>query len=178
MKRLLLSVTALLMAQSGLARESIKVGDWTIDAVGETCSATALYGENRTDALTHVSIHYNARNKTAYIAFTNSKATSLKQDEQVYLTIAFKRPNGDYDEGWGAKRFDVTVMSSGTRYFESQNLDYELVSDFARSKLVVFFIGTEAISAFPLDGSAVAVTALKECAFEAAGLNPLDPFLK
>lgn len=178
MKRIFFAVAALAAAQPAMAREDVEVGNWTIASVNQTCSATALYDENRTKALSHVAIHYDARKKSSYLSFTNSKATSLNQDDKVNLTVSFKRPNGDYDEGWGETRFDVTVMPGGSRYFESQNLNFELLSDFARSKLVAFFIGTEAVSVFPLDGSAAAIAELRKCAFEVAGLSPLDPFLK
>lgn len=178
MYRVLFLIAALFVAQPAFAREDVEVGEWTIDALSETCTATSYYNEAATGNESHVAIHYNALKKYAFLSFTNSKATSLKEGDKVKLLVAFKYPNGDYDEDWGVGEFDVNVASQGSRFFSSPIYNVQMLEDFGRARLVGFFVGDEVVSSFPLEGSAAAIKELRKCAFEMVGLNPLDPFLK
>lgn len=178
MRVLLLSVVAMIAAQPAMAREAVEIDGWTIEPIDKSCVASADYDEADTDGEANFSIYYNAASREASLAFSNSKATSLADSAKVQLTIGFKFPNGDYKEDYGTNEFQVIVTDKGNRFFVSQTLPKKMMEDVAGALRVGFFVGDQVVSVFELDSSTIAITELKKCAFEVAGFNPLDPFLK
>ncbi len=163
---------------SALAREAVQVDGWEVSAEENFCFATRLYDEYQTDQIVSLAISYNAKAKRSVVSFSNTKTTSVTHEQELPLKIFFMNPDGDLDEGWGTAQFSVHVSESGHRFFNSEPLEKQLLDDFSKGKLVAFFTGSLVVSSFALDGSAKAMAELRKCAFEVAGMNPLDPFLR
>lgn len=168
---------ALVAAPAASARDVVEVDGWRIVAGDAICFARSSYTERHTGKDSNLSIAYNAKTKLTLVSFTNTKATSIADGTALNLDIFLSLPNGRYDDGWGSKKFNVTVEDDA-RVFTSETLTTELLDDFAKANTIGFFTGKTLVSSFGLDGSAKAIAELRKCSFEVAGMNPLDPFLR
>ena len=115
------------------------------------------------------------------LVFTNKEAKSLKSGQKISLWLVFIT-NGKVDAEWGEFEFTVTKNDENV-FFGTHGFNKKLLNDVSQSDIVgLFRLDAErdpvVVSAVPLKGSAKAIVQLKECAFEAAGLNPNDPFLQ
>lgn len=178
MKRILaLACAALVMAPAASAREPKDVGGWWIISGEEACFARAMFTERQTDKDSILSVAYNAKTKLTLVSFSNTKATSIADGTTLKLEIFLNLPNGRHDDGWGTKNFTVGV-EDGNRFFTSETLEKVLLDDIAKATTIGFFTDDVLVSSFELEGSARAIAELRKCAFEVAGMNPLDPFLR
>jgi hypothetical protein len=169
--------TALTVTTAAFAREDVKVGSWLITEKENLCYAMASFTEHQTKNEAGLAVSYDAKTKNASIIFSNTKATSIVEGQKLELEILFLREVWGADDGWGTKTFTAS-LSDGIPYFWSQALDKVLLDDVAKYRTVAFFTDETLISSFDLKGSSQAIAELRKCAFEIAGLNPLDPFLK
>ena len=182
-KKILTVLVAMALVPSvGYAREPVSVAGWDIipDEEKQACNMFSLYTYRKSGEIAAFLITYSAKDKVASITFSNPYATSIKDETELELLMVFTSPN-KLDDAWGNRNFFVLVdEKTGHRYFNSGWYDLELLSDITKSTYIAFFIpdSEELVSSFKLDGSARAIVELKKCAFEVAGLNPNDPFLK
>lgn len=177
MFRMAALAAALTMTTAASAREDVKVGNWLIFVKEDLCYAMGSYSEHQTKKDSGLAVSYDAKTKNASIIFSNTKATSVTDEQKLELDILFLGAGRRSDDGWGTKTFTVSV-SDGVPYFWSESLEKVLLDDVAKNTGVAFFTDGTLISSFELKGSSHAIAELRKCAFEIAGLNPLDPFLK
>lgn len=129
----------------------------------------------------HFTFAYLPRIASFSFILTNSSATSLRDGQSVELLIAFVR-NGQVNLDWGEQSFDVR-HTGGAVAFTSPLLRSPIDKDMAQSDQLGLFRRANdgelvIVGGINLDGSAEAIQQTKQCAFEAAGLNPDDPFLR
>jgi predicted ATP-dependent serine protease len=125
-----------------------------------------------------VSIQYHPKNESTYLLVMNKAASSRVDGEKVILDIAFKTKD-TVTQIWDDTEFLVRVLSDGSRDMISEALHEEFLTRLAADE--AFVVVTQKIALVGgsyLDGSANAVTQLRQCAYEAAELNPDDPFLQ
>ena len=156
------------------------VNGWAVSAMGSTGSCIALKAfTHRRGFENSVFVTLNAREKNATVGFSTPEPSSLEPGAEVNLKVVFLGAGGGYDDGWGMLKFDVDVPEETVdRNFVSRDLNKSFLDDFAKNTSIGFFYGENIVSAFNLEGSAAAVTALRTCSFRLHGLNPNDPFLK
>lgn len=171
-------IGATLLVAPAAAREPVKVGNWDVTAFESGCVASNWYMEHNSKKASMLTIGYNSKAKTSVLSFTNSKATSLTDGTKIQLEIFLVNPDGKSDDGWGNKEFTASIIEDGPIHFTSAGLDKEILDDVTKAKMLAFFVDQTLVSSFNLNGSAAAIAELRKCAFEVAGLNPDDPFLK
>lgn len=177
MRRLLLTLAALSLAASASAQvdhhEKFDDG-WVVTKYERLCSAVRQY---ETGDL--VSVSYVPEMNSVTILFTDQKSTSLRDDQEVDLYIHLL--SRDYSqENLGRKAFEV-IRDEGFPPTFVVNLGEgrEILKHISKHELIVFTIEPteKTVGSYFLDGSARAIASMKECSFEAAGLNEDDPFL-
>ena len=152
------------------------VDDWVIwqDDEASYCAMSAAYISDEV-----LTVTFDAKAGSSRLLFRSNESTSLEDGRSLKLNVFMKSDNGSHSgEGWDGVTFSVNVAEGGQRGFISERLDKEILNDVARYNDVGFFTGETLVESFNLEGSAKAVAALRACAFEVAGLNPDDPFLK
>ncbi len=155
-------------------------GDWEIYASdsGASCGAIAIFDDDETDKPVALVIGFDAADQRVDLYFSNWTATSVDDDTTVDLDIVFLS-NRDVDDGWRDIEFRVAHADDGSVSFFSNNLNKQMLIDFAKHETILFRTQNEvSVEVFPLDGTAAAIKLLRECAFTIAGLNPKDPFLQ
>jgi len=123
-------------------------------------------------------VNYQPNNNDVLLGFSEKNATSITDGQQVNLKMTFVI-NNRLDEEWGTIETDAAVLSGGERFFSMKLDAKDFLRDFAKATIVAFYTEDDTlIGAFKLNGSMTAVQKLRACAFQQAGLNPNDPFLK
>lgn len=126
----------------------------------------------------YLTLRHDPRDKTAHLMITNNAATSKGDGETVSLDIVFLVAK-DFGKRWNDTKFIVKVMPNGNRALISEALNQNFLSAFAESEvLAVVTKSWSIVGGLNLSKSALAVKALRQCALEAAELNPNDPFLE
>lgn len=173
-----LSLTSAPALASVYDDDDVVVGVWQIGETNLTaCYAVGSFSEYKTGESVSLSLVFDAKDQDALIMFSNTKATSITNGQKVDLGIAVLMPDGSVDDGWGEKPFTAKVID-GKIYFSSAILSKEILTDFAKASALAFFYKENVVSSFPMKDSALAIKELRKCAFNHAGLNPDDPFLK
>ena len=129
----------------------------------------------------HFTFAYLPRSASYSFILTNANATSLRDGQSVRLMVAFIR-QGEVNLDWGEQTFNVR-HTGGTVAFTSPLLRSPIDRDMALSdQLGLFRYSTNGelllVAGISLDRSAEAIEHMRQCAFEAAELNPDDPFLR
>lgn len=123
-------------------------------------------------------VNYQPDNNDVLMGFSDENATSIADGQNVNLKMTFII-NNKLDEEWGTIETDAAVLSGGERFFSMKLDAKDFLRDFSKATIVAFYTEDDTlISAFKLNGSMIAVQKLRACAFQQAGLNPKDPFLK
>jgi hypothetical protein len=126
----------------------------------------------------YLTLKYLPRDSAAYLMVMNDTATSRADGERVSLDIAFINDT-DVTRLWDDTPFTVRVMQNGSRAMVSEPLAEEFLTRFALDRALAVTTQTRAlVGGSVLEGSAKAIEQLRKCAFEAAKLNPADPFLQ
>lgn len=148
---------------------------WVIMKGSKQCVAARGY---EGDHFLHIG--FDPVTNTVAVGVTDPNATSLKEGQEIKLHVFFFGAN-TVDDGWGLWDFTVGKDDDGRPMMLGAFDARDMLRDIARSESIAFSIDAEAkrpVGLFPLKGSAAAVAALRQCSFEAAGLNPNDPFLR
>ncbi|WP_416463848.1 hypothetical protein [Sphingomonas sp. VDB2] len=124
----------------------------------------------------YVTIGYKPRVGTS-VMITNKHATSLRAGEVKSLVVVF---GSEPERPFTIKHvmpFDVHEVDA-QRVLSASPTYKDFLADFASSGFMAVLTpqGT-VVSAIKLDGSSRAVEQLRTCAYEAAKLDPQDPFL-
>ena len=143
------------------------------------CVMSAMF-EHKQDGATCFGVLYDAKDKSVTLGITSTIPTSLPDEGKVDLDIGFL-DNGPikYDDGWGARSFSYSKEDGEYMFvtsFTGSGPVGDILKDLAQSRVIAFFYNEKIFTALPLKGSSEAVQKLKDCAFEAAGLNRRDPF--
>lgn len=157
-------------------------GDFTVLKYEDSCNMIQVYdhpkmGENA------FSVSYYAAAKKIYLNVTSKITTSLPDRGVVDLQLYFIDGNELLDDGWGTRKFDYVKSDDGETYIfmnvfsGTENVE-QILTDVSQGKLIAFFYKGKAFASYKLDGSAIAISRLKDCAFEVAGLNKNDPFAR
>jgi len=171
------AIVALSASVPALAQEMyFRKDHWSVisDPSDKTCSILANFEEELVLLAT-----YDAALDGVRLKFAIPEASSRKDGEELKLKLLFMDTMNNLDSGWGEKKFVVSRMGpSETPIFVSGILNREVLDDLARNKFIALYFGDKLIISLNLSGSAVVVSKLRKCAFEAAGLNADDPFLQ
>lgn len=160
---------------------------WSVETAtndnGPYCLALRLMSRKVDGADRSLAVIYQAQIHSAGLAFTTDTTTSLPSEGDVDLKLFFSAAGrNDVDDGWGTRSFHYTRGETGYNFmavFEGAENARQLLDDIAAySTLGMFTQRDVVVYASPLDGSAQAMTQLRRCAFQVAGLNPEDPFLQ
>lgn len=174
-------ITMLLLAQSPTVSNNTgdgvywKSAPWTVYKYSDedTCDIGNALPNGE-----YLSVQYHPKDKFASIMMTNKSATSLADEQRVNLDIVFFR-NKEISGHFQSVQFTARKHDDYTVALISQHLDTDFLNRMAQSDTMGLFTNKSAlVGAARLVGSAQAVSQLKTCAFEAAELNPNDPFLK
>ena len=171
----MIGVLALLAVQATqVSQDQIVAGWWRLHTSAEykMCTLAAPFTNGE-----YLAVTYYAGEKTAVMAFTEKDATSLKEGDKRKIDIIFEI-NRQLDDGWTDTEFETSVEDDGSRHLNSEDLEAVFLDDFAKARAVEFRVGKTKIAAYNLRNSAQGVTALRNCAMRAAGLNPKDPFAR
>lgn len=175
---LALSSSAYAAAQTEL-RPTYKefANGWSIRVLGDDsdyCAAMRIYENDET-----LMVAYLPAYNRASVAITSQISSSLEDGETVNLHVSFISGR-QIDQDWGSAPFEVHKPSGRSNMIGHFNAR-DMLRDIARNELIVFSVDEELerlIGSYSLDGSAVAMDALRRCSFEAAGLDINDPFLR
>ena len=151
-------------------------GGRTIQAnpgASKSCTLTESYEDGSVIVLV-----YSPSLPSLQLGFTEKNATSVAPGQEVSLKLKFAIKN-EWDDGWGNKTATANVLPTGVRLFTLLLDAKDFLRDFSEATTIAIYTEDDAlISAFNLNGSMIAVQKLRACAFQQAGLNPNDPFLK
>lgn len=151
---------------------------WSIRVLGEDsdyCAALRIYNNGET-----LMVGYLPAYNRASVSITSRASSSLEEGETVNVNVSFLSGR-TLDQDWGAAPFETYKQSDGTSQMIGHFNGREMLRDIARNELIAFSVDEELdrlIGSYKLDGSAVAMDALRRCSFEAAGLDINDPFLR
>lgn len=168
MWKIILAALAALMALPAHA-ETVLVHEgsgWSVfkDDQDRTCSLITIY---TTEEM--LFIQFNNVTDSADVVFTSDKGNVLGENDQRNLDIVFLK-GGRVDTGWTNIPFKKKKLERNG-FFAHLNGD-DFLTDFAASTKVGFFYKDEPIEVYDLDGSAVAVRKLRECAVRYGARDP------
>ena len=125
----------------------------------------------------YLTVKYAPRETAVYLVMTNKDATSKVDGEIVILDVMFFNEKV-LTGSWRNINFKVTVMADGRRAIASEALAKNFLSLFSSEIYVAVITKSgEMFGGINLDGSSLATSHLRKCAYAAADLNPNDPFL-
>ena len=153
-------------------------GWWSVEEMADRCRLSASFADDNAILIT-----YNASSDDLFLMFTNSEAMSIKDGEKRNINMYFvgsakKNGSRSIESEWEELPADVSVAGE-TRVFSLYLETKPFLAELARYSGMSFQTDNQVvIGNYLLDGSSEAVAQLRKCAFEAAGLNTADPFLK
>lgn len=151
---------------------------WTVykGVVADECQAIRRYNGSI------FNLHYNARTKVVTWMFTDAHSSSLREGDRRGLDIVmgssdtdelFRKPLKTYR----GKIFTISEsFSPKTERKFTANFDKALLEALSVAGTVVLFYEGKTVNAYPLNGSARAIAALRQCANTAAHIDPEDVF--
>jgi hypothetical protein len=156
-----------------------KIGWWTIEVDGDACNMSAVYEDENMLMVT-----YNAKLDDLYLYFTNAEATSLKEGDERDIHMYFGGPENKngfaaIKSEWENTDSTILVSKDGSRIFRLYLEAKDFFRDFGQYSGISFQTTDKVvIGNYKLNDSRAALNSLRKCAFEQAGLNLKDPFLK
>ncbi len=167
-KKLLIAIAAFMPAIAHAENVSVFEGSgWTVfkDDEYRTCSLITIY---TTDEMLFV--QFNNVTDSADVVFTSDKGGVLGENDERNLNIVFLK-GGRVDQGWKNISFKKKKLERNAFFAHLDGNDF--LVDFAASSRIGFFYNDEPIEVYNLEGSAIAVKKLRECA---ARYGARDPF--
>ncbi|RYG88920.1 MAG: hypothetical protein EON59_02875 [Alphaproteobacteria bacterium] len=129
-----------------------------------------------TESGEYVTIGYSPKNKTANLLVTNRYATSLKTGDRRKLQVFFGNSPAQPALVEHTLLFEVVKLGE-QRAFSAAETYPSFLRDFASHSVMSVMAPTgKAVAAIQLKGSAEAVKQLRQCALQAAEMDPRDPF--
>jgi len=126
----------------------------------------------------YLSLQYDARAQIAKLMVTNKFAKSMADGDTVLLNIVLFQ-NKSIAKTWDNTHFTVRVLEDGSRALISSELPRQFLTAFSESELLGVVTPRNAVvGGANLTGSAKAIEMLEKCSFEAAELDPRDPFIQ
>jgi hypothetical protein len=172
MNRFIIALLMLIAPATAQAADMVSYGfknGWYIGQGESDCAMNSKYGDSM------LFISYDDRLKSVTVAFGDPSIKSLKEgDEKKLDTYFLKDGSTSLDDGWKDKTFTV-IKIDGVLYFH-RVMDDEFLTDLARYNKMGFFYNEILLRSYNLDGTAEAVTMLKQCAHKVSMINPSDPF--
>lgn len=152
------------------------VPGWTINRLRGFCSMGTDFQNKLSKATTVLLLFYDYRLESVKLIFNDPGVKSLHPKDTKKLTIKFIGSDR-LDDSWGEQEFMVLENLRGYEgaAFGAKFVP-EMLDDLAKHSGVGFYYGAVLLQAFPLEGTALAVKKLRECASSEAALNPSDPF--
>lgn len=125
----------------------------------------------------YVTVGYKPKDHQTSLMVTNKHATSLKAGQVKRLAVAFGTAPGVRFGAVHMLSFEV-LDADGKLVLSATDTYPDFLDDFGKSGVMgVLNPGGGVVTAISLVGSSQAITQLRSCAVEAAGLDPKDPFL-
>ncbi len=124
-------------------------------------------------------VNYDAKAKEVQFSLSSEVTTSLPDTGTKNLELVFVN-DGEYDDGWGVREFTFYKNENQwtfMRYFKGGNASI-ILEDIAKSTYVALVHNDDLFTGGKLENTAMAIKALRKCAFDAAGLNENDPFAR
>ncbi|WP_334185032.1 hypothetical protein [Novosphingobium sp.] len=161
------------------AQEFAREGTWTIKQVAGRCTLSQVL-QHDDDRREIFNVYYDAREKNVLMTFSSTLTTSLPSEGMTKLHLDFSS-KGVLDDGWGERDFSYrlvpdTDMHMFSTLFAGSSAVSDFFQDLAKSDFVGVRYGVRAVAGSDLRGSSSAIASLRKCAFQAAGLDPRDPF--
>ena len=144
---------------------------WALRTDESDCTIAANFDND-----SFLMIEYDQRLNNAVVTFTDPSVKSLKTGDKKSLQTTFLMHPDLVDDGWGKTEFNVFVTAEGVTAFSKKFDGADFLKDFARSRTLAFLFDEVILQSYNLQGSGVAVQALRQCARERAKVNPSDPF--
>ncbi|MBC7492112.1 MAG: hypothetical protein H7241_06675 [Novosphingobium sp.] len=144
---------------------------WTIYRYADekTCDLTREFdnGENLT-------VEYDAQGERVILIVTNKHATSLVNDQKVYLDILFVNNN---NKNYRMRNIKFTAKSNGFGpVLVSDMLTTNALNLLSNNSVFMVMYNEKVVGGSVLNGSGVAISQLKICSKSTAGIDPKDPF--